>query len=70
MPLHITLQLHRPPASIVHRFCTMLHASWSSQLHMIWKPFVQRSTLNVQRGTIIQLVAVGMPVGLPIVGVA
>src|SRR5437870_1026959 len=61
MPLHSTQQEHRPPASIVHRFCTMLQPSWSSQLQVTWKPLGQRSTLNVQRGTIIQLAAPGRP---------
>src|SRR4051812_34250112 len=51
-----------PPASIVHRFCTMLHDILSSQWHQILKPPWVFSTLNVQRGTII---VDGIPVGLP-----
>src|SRR5262249_51413250 len=69
MPLSMQQQLHvyRPPASIVHRFCTKLQATLSSHEQWILKPPVHFSTLNVQRGTII---AGGMPVGVPIVGIA
>ena len=69
MPLYMTQQLHMPPASIVHRFCTMLHASLSSQQQVTLKPPVHFSTLKVQRGTIIQLVTAGTPVGVAMVGV-
>jgi hypothetical protein len=55
-------QLHMPPASIVHRFCTMLQAILSSHEQWILNPPVTFSTLKVQRGTII---ADGMPVGVP-----
>jgi len=69
MPLSMQQQLHMPPCSIVHRFCTMLHAIWSSHEQWILSPPVHFSTLTVQRGTINQLVTAGAPVGLPIVGV-
>ena len=49
-----------PPASIVHRFCTMLHAILSSQLHVIFMPPVHFSTLKVQRGTMSQLLLTGI----------
>jgi hypothetical protein len=52
MPFIMQQQLHRPPASIVQRFCTMLHAALSSQEHVILMPPLIFSILNVQRGTI------------------
>src|SRR5580658_10345661 len=69
MPLHWTQQLHMPPANIVHRFCTMLAAILSSQTQVNLTPPVHFSTLNVQRGTIIQFVPVVPTVGVPTVGV-
>ena len=67
MPFIMQQTLHMPPAIIVQRFCTMLQAILSSQLQVIFIPPVHFSILKVQRGTIIQLVEAGMPVGLPIV---
>jgi hypothetical protein len=52
MPFIMQQQLHIPPASIVHKFCTMLHAALSSHEQMIFIPPVHFSILNVQRGTI------------------
>jgi hypothetical protein len=69
MPFIMQQQLHIPPASIVQRFCTMLVAILSSQWQWIFIPPVHFSNLSVQRGTIIQLVPAGMPVGEPTVGV-
>jgi hypothetical protein len=66
MPFIMTQQLHIPPASIVHRFCTMLQAILSSHEQVIFIPPVHFSTLKVQRGTISQFVPVGIPVGVPI----
>jgi len=68
MPFIMQQQLHIPPASIVHRFCTMLQAILSSQTQVILKPPVHFSTLKVQRGTIIQFVPVVIPAGVPTVG--
>jgi hypothetical protein len=65
MPFIMQQQLHMPPASMVHRFCTMLQATLSSQEQVIFMPPEHFSTLNVQRGTIIQLLPTGMPVGAP-----
>jgi hypothetical protein len=65
MPFIMTQQLHIPPANMVHRFWTMLHASLSSQEQKSRNPPVHFSNRKVQRGTIIQLVPVGMPVGVP-----
>jgi hypothetical protein len=69
MPFMVMQQLHIPPANMVHRFCTMLQAILSSQEQVILRPPVHFSILKVQRGTIIQLVPTGIPVGLPIAGV-
>jgi hypothetical protein len=69
MPFIMTQQLHMPPVNIVHRFCTMLTAILSSQEQVIFNPPVHFSILKVQRGTIIQLVVVGTPVGAPTGGV-
>ena len=69
MPLSVQQQLHMPPASIVHRFCTMLQAIGSLHEQVIFMPPVHFSTLKVQRGTIMKLVPVGTVPGVPIVGV-
>jgi hypothetical protein len=58
-------QLHIPPASMVHRFCTMPHAIWSSQEQTIFMPPLHFSALTVHRGTIIQFIAAGIPAGVP-----
>jgi hypothetical protein len=47
----------------------MLQAILSSQMQVILSPPAHFSTLNVQRGTIIQFVPVGVTVGVPTVGV-
>jgi hypothetical protein len=69
MPFIMQQTEHMPPAIIVQRFCTMLQAILSSQEQVIFIPPVHFSILKVQRGTIIQLVEAGIPVGEPIVGV-
>ena len=61
MPFIIMQQLHMPPASMVQRFCIMLHAIGSSHVQVIFMPPVHFSILIVQRGTIIQLAAAGIP---------
>jgi len=43
-----------PPASAVHRFCIIVQAILSVQMHLIFMPPSHFSTLNVQRGTITQ----------------
>jgi hypothetical protein len=68
MPFIVTQQEHIPPASIVHRFCTMPQAALSSQAQVIFMPPLHRSIFMVQRGTIIQLEAVGIPVGVAALG--
>jgi hypothetical protein len=69
MPFIMQQTVHMPPAIIVQRFCTMLQAILSSHEQVIFMPPVHFSILKVQRGTIIQLVEAGIPVGEPIVGV-
>ena len=64
MPLCMTQQLAMPPWSMVHRFCTMLDASLSSQVQCMRKPPVHFSRRNVHRGTIIQFMPDDMPVGV------
>ena len=51
MPLSMQQQ-HMPPASMVQRFCIMLHAILSSQTQVIFMPPWHFSNLSVQRGTI------------------
>lgn len=63
MPFIIMQQLHMPPASMLHRFCIMLHAIGSSQEQTIFMPPVHFSNFMVQRGTIIMFVPAGIPVG-------
>jgi hypothetical protein len=53
MPFIIMQQLHIPPAIMVQRFCIMLQATLSVQVHVIFMPPVHFSNLMVsQRGTI------------------
>jgi hypothetical protein len=68
MPFIMQQQLHMPPASIVHRFCTMLQAILSSQEQVIFIPPEHRSTLTVPRGTMSQLVPTPAGVGVPRLG--
>src|SRR5438128_8985525 len=67
-PLSMQQQLHMPPASIVHRFCTMLHDVLSSHEQVIFMPSLHFSILRVQRGTISQLVLGDTPGGVPTPG--
>src|SRR5438105_5220811 len=68
MPFIMQQQLTMPPASIVHRFCTMLAAVLSSEVQVIFMPPWHFSTLSVQRGTIIQLGAAGAAAVAPTPG--
>ena len=38
MPFIMTQQEHMPPCSMVHRFCIMLRAIWSSHTQVIFMP--------------------------------
>jgi hypothetical protein len=67
MPFMRQQQEHMPPASMVHRFWTMLAPTLSSQEQWIFMPPWHFSSLRVQRGTII--VVAGIAAGAPIVGV-
>jgi hypothetical protein len=69
MPFMVMQKLHMPPAIMVQRFCTMPAAVASSHTQVTFMPPLQRSILNLQRGTIIQLVIVGMDEGMPMPGV-
>jgi hypothetical protein len=69
MPFIIMQQLHMPPASMVHKFCTMLLAMASSQEQVIFIPPVHFSILNLHRGTMVQFGAPVIPAGPPIVGI-
>jgi hypothetical protein len=69
MPFIIMQHEYIPPASIVQRFCTMLVAIASGQEQVIFIPPWHLSILTVQRGTIIQLVVVGIPEGAPTAGI-
>jgi len=69
MPFNVQQQLHIPPASMVQRFWTILHAILSSHTHVSLQPPVHFSTLKVQRGTIIQFVPGVICVGVATVGV-
>jgi hypothetical protein len=64
MPFIMQQHEHMPPASIVHRFCTMLTAILSSQVQVMRIPPWHFSMRKLQRGTIIQLVPAGIPVGV------
>jgi hypothetical protein len=59
MPFIMAQQLTRPLASMLHRFCIMLHAVGSSQVQTIFIPPVHFSNFMVQRGTIIMLGIMG-----------
>ncbi len=67
MPFIMTQQLHMPPASMVQRFCIMLHAILSVQVQVTFMPPWHFSNFMVQRGTIIMFIPAGMPVGIPVV---
>ena len=68
IPFIITQQLHMPPASILHRFCTMPQAILSSQEQVIFIPPLHFSILSVQRGTMSQFMTPGIAVVAPAMG--
>jgi hypothetical protein len=77
MPFIMAQQLTMPPASMLHRFCIMLHAVGSSQVQVIFMPPVQRSNFMVQRGTIMVFGIIGpepvlgiIPVPIPGIPIA
>jgi hypothetical protein len=63
IPFITQQQLTIPPASIWQRFCIIPQAAGSSQVQVIFIPLLIFSILMVQRGTIIQFGAAGIPVG-------
>jgi hypothetical protein len=69
MPFIIMQQETIPPASIWQRFCIMAQAWASPQEQVIFMPPVHFSIFMVQRGTMSQLLMVGIePVLPPVVG--
>jgi hypothetical protein len=70
MPLRTQQQLTMPPASIVQRFCIMLHPIWSGQAQVIFMPPAHFSNFMVQRGIISMFMpAVEAPVVAPMPGI-
>jgi hypothetical protein len=77
MPFIMAQHEHMPPASMVHRFCIMALATASSHEQVIFMPPDIRSTVILQRGTIIMLGAMaavpmaGIPdmLGMPMPGI-
>ena len=67
MPFIIMQQLHMPPAIMVQRFCIMVAAILSSQVHVIFMPPLHFSIFIVQRGTIIHCGLAGIVAVPPIV---
>jgi hypothetical protein len=63
IPLQVQLQLHSPSANIRHRFCSVAHATLSSQRQFILNPPLHFSNSIVHRGTTHQLAAAGDPLG-------
>jgi len=68
MPFIIMQQEHMLPASMVHRFCIMPRAIWSSQVQVIFMPPWHFSYFIVQRGTM-TMFGVIAPLVPPIAGV-
>jgi hypothetical protein len=64
MPFIMQQQLHMPPASIVHRFCTMLVAILSSQWQVIFIPPVHFSMVIMHCGTIVMFMPGMAPPGI------
>jgi hypothetical protein len=76
IPFIIMQQLHRPPAIIMQRFCSMPADIASSQVQVIFMPPVHFSIFIVQRGTIIMFMPAGVvpaaliiPEPIPMAGV-
>jgi hypothetical protein len=62
IPFIMQQQLHMLPCIMEHRFCSMLHVIWSSQVQVIFMPPWHFSNFIVQRGTIIELIVGAVPV--------
>jgi hypothetical protein len=60
-------QLHRPPAIMVQRFCSMPADTLSSQTHTIFIPPLCFLNVIVQRGTITMFMAGAVAAGAPII---
>jgi hypothetical protein len=68
MPFIIMQQLTMPPDIMVHRFWSMLAAMASSQTQVMHMPVLVRSIFMVQRGNIMRLGGIAMPVLAPLIG--
>src|SRR5580692_5419887 len=58
-----------PPCSAVHRFCIIVQAILSEQEQVIFMPLSVRSTLKVQRGTIMKFIPL-IGEAVPLIGAA
>jgi hypothetical protein len=67
MPFIMQQQLHIEPARLAQRFCIMLQAVLSSQLHMIFMPPLTFSIFILQRGIIMKFIGIDAPgIGMPV----
>jgi hypothetical protein len=67
MPLSMQQQLHRPPAIMVQRFCSMPAETLSSHTQAIFIPPLHLENFMVQRGTIIVFIPATEEAGAPII---
>ncbi len=65
MPFIVQVQLHMPPAIILHRFCSVAALISSSQVQVSFMPPAHFSNFIVQRGTIIIDGVAGAIWGMP-----
>jgi hypothetical protein len=65
MPFIMHEQLHRPPAIILHKFCSVAPLISSSQVQVSFMPPAHFSNFIVQRGTIIIEGVAGAIAGMP-----
>jgi hypothetical protein len=64
MPFIMQVQLHMPPAIILHKFCSVAPLISSSQVQVSFMPPAHFSNFIVQRGTIIIDGVAGAMVGM------
>lgn len=64
MPFIMTAIEHVPPCSIMHRFCIIMAAAWSSQVQVQAMPPCIFSIFILQRGTII-MEGIDWPMPIP-----
>jgi hypothetical protein len=66
IPFIMQQQLHRPPAIMVQRFCSIAADTLSSHAQTIFIPPLHFSKVIVQRGTIIMFAPAGAVAAVPI----